>query len=1013
MSRPRTQSHSRFARLAVLVVLALAATYASSSAQTHQRGFVPPDDWEEQLAAHRVVLPMDKVPLPSFYDWRDFGGVTPPKDQADCGSCWAFAATGEMEAKIKIYYGVSLNLSEQQVVSCNPYGAGCDGGWAGAAYYVFMHYGGVLENCMPYQASDNVACRQDQYLKFTDMDTWVSISNNLDQIKTAVMENGPVCTSVDANQAWEGYSGGIIDVPGNGTNHLVLIVGWDDRMGDGGAWIVKNSWGAGWGDAGYCYVAYGACNIGVGVTSLTYSPPPVEVTVASPSGTEEYYGDDTLEITWQTSNESVAAVDIYYGTVGACQDEVIAENVPNTGSYLWQIPNLTTDRGTVLIFPSEGTQRGFGFCEGEFSVIGHQTRYVSSAGSNTPPYDTPARAAHSLQAAVLAGAGRDTVYVAGGEYLEDRVAIGSQAHLMGGWSPDFTMHDPAAYPTRLRGVSGTLSFNANARDYCGVSYVTFHDCQGWSMADPVAGRHGAAIVVMGSSPVIEHCVFEDNRAHPTADPGWGGAIMAHLGAPVVRDCIFVGNVASRGGALALSQCTGAVVARCDFLANATSDSTAAYQGAAIYVSGGSATLTDCELRGGGAGEGGGLAVAGGAVVTASELVVADNRVVSNGAGIRVTGADLSLICSEVAGNRSWTGGGGGLYATDGHLDLGNVLVVENVAVGVGGGLYAQGLTGGAVRNCVLSGNSAGTGGGAFLVSAGPYAVTDNVFVGNGGGGLMTAGAALMADYNLAHGNLGGDFMAAMGDHDRVADPLFCDPAGGDFAPTLHSPLVDSGSGSAGNDWDGGAADRGLHGGSLAAPGGPARVTGLVGTFATGTASLGWNAVEGAVAYTVYRDSAAVFEPSADNVCATVTGGALACQDSPPPGDWYYLVAATDAAGHMGGFSGRYETAGGTGTPVEPDLLPAALAVTGVSPNPFNPRTVVQFTVPQAAHVRLRVFDMRGRLVSSLVDGDLAEGRHSVSWSGTDRGGRPVATGVYLMRLEDGRAVSTRKAVLAK
>ena len=56
---------------------------------------------------------------------------------------------------------------------------------------------------------------------------------------------------------------------------------------------------------------------------------------------------------------------------GVAGDQVIATGVPNTGTYEWLLPNLTTDRATVLVFPSEGTQRGFGFTDGEFSVLGH------------------------------------------------------------------------------------------------------------------------------------------------------------------------------------------------------------------------------------------------------------------------------------------------------------------------------------------------------------------------------------------------------------------------------------------------------------------------------------------------------------------------------------------------------------------------------------------------------------------------------------------------------------------
>ena len=855
--------------LLAILVLSLLASLATAET-VHRRGFVPPADYDEILAERMVRVPLDKDPLPPNFDWRDEGGTTPARNQGDCGSCWAFAAVGEMEAKVKIYYGESLNLSEQQIVSCNPYGAGCNGGWAGAAYYVFMHHGGILENCMPYEGSDNVACRQNEFLEFSDMDTWVSIPNDIDQIKTELLNNGPVCTSVDANEAWDGYSGGVIDVPGQGTNHLVLIVGWDDRMGDDGVWIVKNSWGPGWGEGGFGYVAYGSCNIGSGVTSLSYTPPAVSVGVSTPEGDGVYDGDDSVTITWVTANEPVDAVDLYYGTAGACQDIPIAENVPNTGSYEWTLPNVSTDRASMVVFPSEGTQRGFGFPDGEFTIVGHQTRYVSAAGANVPPYDTPATAANLLNDAVLAGSGRDTIMVAGGDYLESRIGVGSPAVIMGGWNEDFTVHDPAAHTTRLRGVGGTLGFNSGAGDHCGVSHVTFHDCTGWNMADPVGGRHGGAIVVMESSPVIADCVFLDNRAEPGTAPGWGGAIMAHQGAPVIRDCSFSGNVASKGAAVALSQCDGALIERCLFMDGATSDSTSAYAGAGVYVAGGTASIVDSEFRGGGAGRGGGLALAAGAQVTASGLMVAANRAAVGGAGIHVSNATLDLRRSEVRDNTLWAGSGGGLEMAGGELDLRNVLLVGNTAPSIGGAISAQQLAGGALQHCLLRGNTSGTGAAAFVVSAASYVLTDNVVVDNTGGGLFAGGTGMSADHNLAHGNSGGDFISAPAAHDRMVDPLLVDAEGGDFAPGLHSPLVDSGSGLAGDDWDGGAADRGLHGGADGEPVGPARVTGLAGALSAGEVSLTWEAVEGAASYTVYRDSAEVFVPAPELVCATVT-----------------------------------------------------------------------------------------------------------------------------------------------
>ena len=64
--------------------------------------------------------------LPSYWDWRQHNGVTPVKNQGDCGSCWAFSTVGTMEAMILIASGITTDLSEQQLVSCNPYGWSCE-----------------------------------------------------------------------------------------------------------------------------------------------------------------------------------------------------------------------------------------------------------------------------------------------------------------------------------------------------------------------------------------------------------------------------------------------------------------------------------------------------------------------------------------------------------------------------------------------------------------------------------------------------------------------------------------------------------------------------------------------------------------------------------------------------------------------------------------------------------------------------------------------------------------------
>jgi hypothetical protein len=83
------------------------------------------------------------------------------------------------------------------------------------------------------------------------------------------------------------------------------------------------------------------------------------------------------------------------------------------------------------------------------------------------------------------------------------------------------------------------------------------------------------------------------------------------------------------------------------------------------------------------------------------------------------------------------------------------------------------------------------------------------------------------------------------------------------------------------------------------------------------------------------------------------------------------------------------------------------------PNPFNPSTTIRFGLAERAHVRLRIYDVSGRLVKTLVDGARGEGEHLERWNGSDNAGRTVASGVYFYRLEAGSFMETKKMVLLR
>jgi hypothetical protein len=97
----------------------------------------------------------------------------------------------------------------------------------------------------------------------------------------------------------------------------------------------------------------------------------------------------------------------------------------------------------------------------------------------------------------------------------------------------------------------------------------------------------------------------------------------------------------------------------------------------------------------------------------------------------------------------------------------------------------------------------------------------------------------------------------------------------------------------------------------------------------------------------------------------------------------------------------------------PTLIPASYVAEGNYPNPFNSSTVIQFSIAQAGHAQLAVFNILGQRVKRLIDEYLQPGIHRATWDGQDESGHPVASGVYFYRLTgDGRQV-TKKMVILK
>ena len=150
------------------------------------------------------------------------------------------------------------------------------GGWSWLAADTLIKKGSRLEACQPYDTAtiDAEACDDNcQSIKMvTDyrmIANEATSSDVIEPIKNAIYNHGPLAMSYAADNGEHMYEGSIYywpDCPANEVNHLVCIVGWDDTVahpagGGSGAWIVKNSWGTGWGDNGYFYLCYGSAGM--------------------------------------------------------------------------------------------------------------------------------------------------------------------------------------------------------------------------------------------------------------------------------------------------------------------------------------------------------------------------------------------------------------------------------------------------------------------------------------------------------------------------------------------------------------------------------------------------------------------------------------------------------------------------------------------------------------------------------------------------------------------------------
>ena len=343
-----------------LGTVALLSTLVERVSQTA----LPPKTLSEQ------TLPSDLPEgggLPTSFDWRNHDGyswLTPVKNQSSCGSCWAFAAVGVVEAHHNIRASdpdLDLDLAEQELVSCSSAGD-CGGGSSNSALWYIHDAGIVDENCMPYQAANSSCNRCSNWRdRLTHIDYVDAFVPDRQSLQMSVVNYGPTFVYMGISSDYGGYfdGNGIYRCSDDsGINHAVVVVGYSDS---GGYWIVRNSWGASWNGDGYFKVGYGECAIDSTWAGYAYDIPPTGQIIAPTHGEVLNSCPVTLQADASDVGSGVARVEFYAHYEGAWHHLGDDTTAPYSlewdcsgvnSRYVWFTIHVVDNMGNEAVDPS-------------------------------------------------------------------------------------------------------------------------------------------------------------------------------------------------------------------------------------------------------------------------------------------------------------------------------------------------------------------------------------------------------------------------------------------------------------------------------------------------------------------------------------------------------------------------------------------------------------------------------------------------------------------------------------
>ena len=422
-------------------------------------------------------------------------------------------------------------------------------------------------------------------------------------------------------------------------------------------------------------------------------------------------------------------------------------------------------------------------------------------------------------------------------------------------------------------------------------------------------------------------------------------------------------------------------------------------------------LEDLIVTGNHAYAGGGISIWEQDGPSLSNIIISENTATWLGGGIMIAASVAYLDDVSIFGNSAtegevlygtvYPGSGGGIYMDIGDSEMNRVRVFENIA-DRGAGLSIWNESNLLLTNSIFYGNHSETSGGGID----PFGLTGNVTISNSifWDNIPTDVSLSYISSTITYSNINWE-----DEGNIIADPLFTDAENGDFTLQQGSPCIDAGTADLDGDgieditdYFGTAPDMGAFEYFIAGP------TGLQFTIEDASVMLTWEPIAEVQYYLIERSTDSLF--NTDLVANYVQENFFTDNNLEWDIEYYYRVAAYTS------FWSLYSDVISVTLEwmdIDNERLATSYVIHQNYPNPFNPATTIRYDLPEVALVKIIIYDMMGRKVSTLISSQQSAGYKSVQWNATNDKGAPVSAGLYLYTIQAGEFRQTKKMVLLK